>query len=459
LAAALLPLPVGASTAHIALKIGQSRTISTPGLSRVAVGNSTIAGVVPIGTSQVLINGKGPGETTLLVWESGREVVYDINVQDESLDDISAMVKAAVSQPGLKFVTFPNALIVRGTVPSRAAFHQLVGILLRFEELAKAEHFTIVNAVTVSSSFDSIAQELGNAGARNVSVEVDNAGNLIVSGEVDTRQQAEQVLARAQALAGSEFAGNGKLIDRLSVLKNTQIDIKVYVLEVDNTALGNLGISLQSAVASTGTAGGFIYGQPFFPITEGGGSGSAGKAANIGPWIRTTLLAPTLNLLMQTGHARILSSPDLVATSGSTATFLVGGQIPYIYSTGLGQVSIVFKPYGVNLKVTPTLLPNGAVNAQINPDISDLDYQDAVTFAGYTVPALTETSLDTDVIASDGQSIVMGGLLRRIDQQTITKIPILSSLPILGKLFQSKNYQHGETNVVFVMTPKVITSP
>jgi pilus assembly protein CpaC len=137
----------------------------------------------------------------------------------------------------------------------------------------------------------------------------------------------------------------------------------------------------------------------------------------------------------------------------------VGGQIPYIYSTGLGQVSIVFKPYGVTLKVTPTLLPNGSVNAEINPDISDLDYQDAVTFAGYTVPALTEESLETDVIAKDGQSIVMGGLLRRLDQETISKIPVLSSLPVLGKLFQSKNYQRGITNVVFVMTPTVITTP
>jgi pilus assembly protein CpaC len=452
-------MPGGAATPQITIKIGQSRTLSTPGLSRVAIGNSSVAGVVPIGTSQVLVNGKGPGQTTLLVWESGRELVYNVNVEDASLDDITAMVKAAVSEPGLRFVTFPNALIVRGTVPSRAAFHRIVGLLARFDELAHAEHFTIVNAVTISTSFDSIARELGSTGAQNVSIEVDKDGNLIVSGMVETRQQAEQVLARAQALAGSEFAGSGKLIDRLTVEKNTQIDIKVYVLEIDNTGLGNLGVSLQSAVPSQGAPGGFQYGQPLFPITEGGVSALGGKAANIGPWIRTTLLAPTLNLLMQTGHVRILSSPDLVATSGSTATFLVGGEIPYIYSTGLNQVSIVFKPYGVNLKVTPTLLPNGSVNTQVDPDISELDYQNAVTFAGYTVPALTETSLSTDVIASDGQSIVMGGLLKRLDEETISKIPLLSSLPILGKLFQSKNYQHGDTNVVFVMTPKVITTP
>jgi len=443
----------------ITLQVGQSKTISTPGLSRVAIGDSTIAGVVPIGTSQVLVNGKGNGRTTLLVWEDGEEVVYTVDVHDAALDDIASMVKAAVSDPGVKFATFPHALIVKGSVQSRSAYHEISSILSRFESLAKADHYTIVNAVTIATSTDAISRELSGNGAHNVSVEVDGNGNLVVSGEVDTRLEAEQVLARAQALAGAEFSGTGKLVDRLSVKENTQIDIKVYVLEVDNSALGNFGVSLQSATVSPNQPGGFLYSQPFFPITEGGSTGTGGHAFNAGPWVRTTLLAPTLNLLMQSGHARILSSPDLVATSGSAASFLVGGEIPYLYSTGLGQVSVVFKQYGVNLKVTPTLLPNGAVSAAINPDISELDFQNAVSFGGYSVPALDESTISTNVIANDGQSIVMGGLLRRLSQQTIQKIPVLSSLPILGKLFQSKSYQTGESNVVFIMTPRVITTP
>jgi Flp pilus assembly secretin CpaC len=451
-------LPVRASGMVITVKAGESITIPTPGLTRVAIGDKDIAGVVPIGTSQVLINGKSGGETTLLVWEQGRQFTYTVDVEDPALDDIAAMVRASVSEPTVHFVTFAHALVVRGSVPTRAAFHQLNTILLRFDPLAKAQHFTIVNAVTVSSSNESIARELSLPGTHDISVEVDNSGNLIVSGSVATRLQAEQVLAHAQALAGSEFSGTGKLVDRLTVEQNTQIDIKVYVLEVDNTAMGDLGLNLQSATQSNSTPGGFVYSQPSFPVVESGASAVAGRGLNIGPWVRTTLLAPTLNLVMSTGHARILSSPDLVATSGASASFLVGGQIPYVYSSGLGQVSVVFKDYGVNLKVTPTLLPNGSVAAEVDPDISDLDYQDAVSFGGYTVPALTETRLATHVIATDGQSIVMGGLMRRLNQETIQKIPVLSSIPILGKLFQSKTYQRGESNVVFVMTPTVITS-
>jgi Flp pilus assembly secretin CpaC len=447
-----------ASGTVISVNAGASKTIQTPGLTRVAIGDKDVAGVVPIGTSQVLINGKSGGETTLLVWEGGREYRYIVDVSDPALDDIAAMVRAAISEPNVRYVTFPHALIVRGTVADRGAFHRLVSVLARFDQLAKAQKFTLVNAVTVGTSPDSISRELAVPGAHDLSVEVDASGNLIVSGTVETRLDAEKVLARAQALAGSEFSGTGKLVDRLTVTQNTQIDIKVYVLEVDNTATGNLGLSLQSATQSTSAAGGFLFGTPSFPVIESGATAAAGKGLNIGPWVRTTLLAPTLNLLMQTGHARILSSPDLVATSGASASFLVGGQIPYIYSAGLGQVSVVFKDYGVNLKITPTLLPNGAVAAEVDPDISDLDYQDAVNFGGYTVPALTETRLSTHVIATDGQSIVMGGLLRRINQQTIQKIPLLSSIPILGKLFQSTSYQRGDTNVIFVMTPTVITT-
>lgn len=168
------------------------------------------------------------------------------------------------------------------------------------------------------------------------------------------------------------------------------------------------------------------------------------------------MLAPTLNLVLQSGHARILSEPDLVTTPGNKATFLVGGQIPYVYSTGLGQVSVEFKAYGVQLNVTPAILPNGDINSIINPDISSLDYTDAIELNGFYIPALKESTLSTDLITKPGESIVMGGLVQRVEQRTIQKIPLLSSIPILGKLFQSTNYQKQDTDVVFVMTPEII---
>ena len=161
--------------------------------------------------------------------------------------------------------------------------------------------------------------------------------------------------------------------------------------------------------------------------------------------------------MLTQGHARILSSPDLVAMPGKEATFLVGGQIPIPVSNGLGTVSIVFKDYGVNLDITPSLLGNGKIETQINPEISDLDFGDGLQLNGYTVPALKTSRIKTDVITNDGESIVMGGLLRRVETKNLTKIPLLSDIPILGKLFTSTAYQNSNTDVVFVMTPTVVT--
>ncbi|MDQ2872713.1 MAG: type II and III secretion system protein, partial [Candidatus Eremiobacteraeota bacterium] len=180
-------------------------------------------------------------------------------------------------------------------------------------------------------------------------------------------------------------------------------------------------------------------------------------ALDLGPFFRTTFLAPTLDLILQSGHARVLSSPNLMTTPGNEATFLVGGQIPYVFSTGLGQVSVVFKDYGVQMHVTPTIMPDGSIETKIAPDISNLDYQNAVQVNGFFIPAIKESRLSTDLLTHDGQSVIMGGLINRMEQRTIVKVPYLSSIPVLGKLFQSTRYQDGQTDVVFVMTPQIIT--
>jgi pilus assembly protein CpaC len=136
---------------------------------------------------------------------------------------------------------------------------------------------------------------------------------------------------------------------------------------------------------------------------------------------------------------------------------LVGGQIPIPESNGLGTVSVVYKDYGVKLDVTPTLLGNGNIETKINPEISEISSNGAVTINGFSIPALQTSKLSTDVITKTGESIVMGGLLRRVDTKAIQKVPLLGDIPILGQLFRSTNYQHSESDVVFVMTPTVVT--
>lgn len=454
-ALALSPAPASAETVQLlSIQSGHSVLLQTPGLSRVAVGDGRIAGVVPVGTTQLVVNGKEPGHTTVFVWESGRRATYEITVSEQQVDDLAQMMRSSITQPGVQVVSFGRSVVVRGSVPDGAQFQSLSDILGRFDKFATASKYTIVNAVTIAHPLGGLQHDVVSLpGAEGIRVDPDGKGNVIVSGHVHDAATAQAILERARGLAGPYLAADGKLIDRITTATTTQIDVKLYVLEVDKTAQGDLGLELQSASFNHG--GGYTLGGPSFPVVESPGGNGGGL--KIGAFFRSITLAPTLNLLMSEGHARLLSAPDVVTTPGNLATFLVGGEVPIPFSTGLGQVSIDYKKFGVQLNVTPTLLGNGSVEAKIQPEVSDLDFQDGIKENGFLIPAIKESSMSTDIITAPGESIVMGGMVRHVESRLIQKIPILSSIPILGQLFQSTSYQNNQSDVVFVMTPEVIT--
>jgi pilus assembly protein CpaC len=438
----------------VSLQSGHSVILRTPGVQRVAVGDGRIAGVVPVGSSQLVINGKAPGHTTVFVWMPAGRSTYEVTVTAQDVDDLAQMLRTSVEDPNVEIVSFGHSVVVRGTVRDGAEYQQLTDILGRFDKVAGDQKYSIVNAVVVAHPLGDLQRDLKNIpGAGDIRVDPDGKGNVIVSGNVHDAVTEQAVLQRARGMAGQYLSSDGKLIDRISTDLISQVDIKVYVLEVDNTALKNLGVQLQSAIFQKD--GTYILGGPNFPVVES--PVGPGKALTTGPFFRTITLAPTLNLLLQEGHARMLSAPDLVTTPGNPATFLVGGSFPIPYSTGLGQVSIQYKDYGVQLNVTPTLLGNGAVEAKIAPNVSDLDFSNAVTENGFLIPALRTSQLSTDVITQPGESIIMGGMLRRVETRTINKIPILGDIPILGNLFRSTQYQNQQSDIVFVMTPEIIT--
>lgn len=448
----------------IVLETGASTIVDAPGLTRVATGDAAIAGVAPIGTSQIVINGKAPGRTTVYVWSAyGGAEKYEVYVTAQQTNDLARMVKAALNNqvPGVQVVSFRNAVIVRGTVKDQSYSDYVDAVLKRFNGIAGKLNQTLVNATYVPHPLGAVEEELAHIpGASNIHLDYDQsqtgAGNIIVSGEVRDRQQAEMVMEKARGLAGRFLGSTAKVIDRLQVDLVSQVDIKVYVLEVDNTGLSNLGMYLQSAQFTSAKNQNryTISSTNAFPVVES--PRDLGKAFTIGAFFRTFTLAPTFDLALQSGHAKVLSSPDLVTLPGEDAKFLVGGQIPYTYSSGLGAVSVQFQQYGVQLDVTPTILGNGKIECKIAPTVSDLDFSNAVSLNGTTVPALKVSQLSTDVVTSEGEGIVMGGLLRHLEQKEIFKVPGLSAIPILGRLFQSVHYTNNETNVVFVMLPTVI---
>jgi len=454
----------------VSVQTGHSLVVDAPRLTRVAVGDSRIAGVVPIGTSQIVINGKSSGHTTVFVWSGGARKSYEITVTEQGFDDIAKILRSAINEPDVQVVAYENNVFIRGSVSDGQAFTRLNDILTRFSGAkfnSKSGDAKIINMVTVARPLGDLQQRLAMIpGATDLRADADAKGNVIVSGTVRDRATAEAVLNRVRGLSGPYLASDGKVIDRLATEMTSQVDVKIYILEVDKTASSQLGLRLQTALINgAAQAGGAAAGGQTFTlgpaqivgVENPNPANTFGKALGIGSIARATMLAPTLDLLMSEGHAKLLSSPDLVTVPGLEATFLVGGKIPIPVSNGLGSVTVQYQDFGVKLKVTPTVLGSGGIECKITPEVSNLDFADAVTLNGFTIPALKISTLSTDVITQTGESIVMGGLLNRIESVNVQKIPLLSDIPILGKLFRSTNYQKSETDVVFILTPTIIT--
>ena len=160
------------------------------------------------------------------------------------------------------------------------------------------------------------------------------------------------------------------------------------------------------------------------------------------------------------GLVRTLAAPDLVALSGDTASFQAGGQIPVPIAVtsgiGIATPTIEFKDFGVLLRFRPTVLTSGVINLSINPEVSALDFTNAVTISGTTIPALTRRTATTTIELRDGQSFAIAGLLQTTDSRNISQLPWLGSIPVLGTLFRSSAFQKQETDLVIIVTPHLV---
>ena len=160
--------------------------------------------------------------------------------------------------------------------------------------------------------------------------------------------------------------------------------------------------------------------------------------------------------MQKNGDAKILAAPSILTLSGKEAFFLAGGEIPIPLADGEGGTKVEWKEYGIKLKVTPTLDKNNNITMSVSPEVSSLDWANAVLIGGDKMPAITMRKATTNVQFINGGTLVIGGLLKREDSETVFKIPVLGDLPIIGGLFRSKEFQNGQTELLFFVTPRVI---
>jgi len=172
--------------------------------------------------------------------------------------------------------------------------------------------------------------------------------------------------------------------------------------------------------------------------------------------LRFAGLGLNVGFLEGNGMARVLAEPTLVALSGQSASFLSGGELPIPVPQGLGTTSIEYKPFGIGLSVTPTVLADDRIVLKVAPEASDLDYANALSLNGVPVPAISTRRADTTVELGDGESFIIGGLVSRSTSSSVNKVPMLGDLPVLGAFFKQTNYQMNEKELVIVVTPHLV---
>lgn len=260
--------------------------------------------------------------------------------------------------------------------------------------------------------------------------------------------------AQATALSIAETFAPGKVQNLLGVGGVQQVMLEVRVAEMNRNVLQRFGINF--SLLSGGTA---VYSM-LGGLTKFGSSGLT-TTDNVNSVISPglgggTSLTTFIDALKDDGLVKVLAEPNLICLSGKSASFLAGGEIPIPIPQALGTVAIEFKPFGVGLNFTPTVLDSGRISILVNPEVSELDYDLGVTINSWKIPGLTTRRATTTVELGNGQSFAIAGLIKDSTRESIKKFPGLGDVPILGALFRSSEFRKSETELVIIVTPHLV---
>ncbi|MEH3119500.1 MAG: type II and III secretion system protein family protein [Methylorubrum populi] len=293
--------------------------------------------------------------------------------------------------------------------------------------------------------------------------------SLVLSGSVNAASEAQQALDIANAFVGIGGAGSatrGAVINNLTIRNKDQVMIRVTVVEVARSVLKQFGINVSgnwAALNPLSPTGNVLTNNTLFPLT--GSYTPDGNALSASVRSGGFSLQATLRAFEQAGVSRILAEPTLTAISGEAAKFTAGGEIPVPSNCSAATagaactVSLTYKPYGVSLAFTPVVLAENRISIRVATDVTELDQQNSYsfTFPGSTrvtpVPATTKRSSETTVELASGATMMTAGLIQQKNRAAISGLPGLMSLPILGALFRSRDYQRDETELMIMVTP------
>ncbi len=400
------PVQVGPATPlerqSVTLTVGRGELLQfADETSRVSVSDPQIADVVVVSPHEVVLNAKTPGRTTVMIWHGGNVSPYEVTVEAD-LTEIQRQLRATFPTEEIEVSSSKDAIVLRGVVSEAEIAKQTVAI--------------------------------ASAHARSVV-------NLLQSPPPDNRQVMLQV----------KFA------------------------TVDRTTLSQLGtniFSLNNKIVGTATTQQFQFPRIGQLQTSPGADGQpvlGNQQVTITDLLNLFAFRPdmnvgaTLRLLQSRNLLEILAEPNLITVSGQEASFLAGGEFPFpvITSTGSGGqsapvVTVQFREFGVRLYFTPTVEPNGLIHLKVRPEVSSLDFANALTIQGFLIPAISTRKAETQVDLHEGESFAIAGLIDNRVTQVISKIPGIGDMPILGHLFRSRSTQKSNTELLVLITPNFV---
>jgi pilus assembly protein CpaC len=395
-----------------------------------------------------------PTEVTLLV---GRSAVIDVERPISRVSLTSADVADAL-------VTSPNQLLVNGKAPGTISMFvwERSGSMRRFE-------------VTVNRDMVALDRQLAQL-FPNEAIQAQSSGRQIVlSGKVSRKDLAERAIDVAAGFVGKRE----EVISLLQVQegpRSNQVLLKVRFAEVSRSALTELGLSIFTSPTGINNTLGRITTQQFptagFDELEatkvssdfGSDVTAASGKFTFSDFLNFFILSQKYDLgllvraLQTRGLFQSLAEPNLVAESGKEASFLAGGEFPIPVAQGSGAnigVSVQFKEFGVRLAFTPTVVGD-RVHLKVRPEVSTLDFANAVTLGGFRIPALTTRRTETELELQNGQTFAIAGLMNNSMTETLSKVPGIGDIPILGYLFRSKAARKDQTELVVMITPQIL---
>lgn len=280
----------------------------------------------------------------------------------------------------------------------------------------------------------------------------------LLQGSAPSLLAHERSRKAAQATLGRE----GQLADVSTVASSGVVQVEVKVVEFNKTVLREIGMNFanQNNGFSYGVVrpGGLVPGitPPVGSVTTDTDANPLSSAFGLVFKSLTHGWAANIDLLQSNGMARVLAEPTLVALSGQSASFLAGGELPILEPQGLGTTTVTFKPFGIGLTVTPTVLSPDRIALKVAPEASDLNYAAGIAYNGVQIPSITTRRADTTVELGDGETFVIGGLVSSSVSSNVDKVPLLGDLPIIGSFFRSLNYKKEEKELVIIVTPRLV---